>query len=265
MITSKEVLKQTGLKSAKTLNRWANAGIIPKAHIGTHPNGRGKIAYWPDSVLARCRRIVQLQKSGHTLSSALVTIEHERLVSDIAQVSSSKTEEVFSNQTVKLSDDRQISLASFVTAFIINAATNVVSDLALRAKLATALRSADVAAVCWRFVQAGYNPVCLFDGDKAEVVPDFVVSHKLSELTPSPSPFVVIPAVGSIRKALSALGHDLPQPNTTRPAPKVWAQEGGAIVEYSIFLGGGLGFELIRESAETIGQAPSGPEVQDQC
>jgi hypothetical protein len=55
--------------------------------------------------------------------------------------------------------------------------------------------SADVAAVCWRFVQAGYNPVCLFDGDRVEVVPDFVVSHKLSEVTPSPSPFVVIPAV----------------------------------------------------------------------
>jgi hypothetical protein len=103
-----------------------------------------------------------------------------------------------------------------------------------------------------------------FRGDKVEAVPDFAVSHKLSEVSHAPSAFVVIPAVDSIRRAFSALGRDLPQPNTVRPAPKVWAQEGGAIVEYSIFLGGGLGFELIRESAETIGQAPS-ERGQDQC
>jgi hypothetical protein len=65
--------------------------------------------------------------------------------------------------------------------------------------------------------------------------------------TPSARALMIIPALSPIRKAFEALGRDLPKASTARPAPKIWAQEGGTVVEYSIFLGGGLGFELIRE------------------
>jgi len=77
-VTSKQILQATGFKSPKTLTRWAKSGIIPGPHVGTHPSGRGKIAYWPDWVLERCQRIAELLRQGHTLGSASSVLENER-------------------------------------------------------------------------------------------------------------------------------------------------------------------------------------------
>jgi hypothetical protein len=52
------------------------------------------------------------------------------------------------------------------------------------------------------------------------------------------------------------LGRELPAKPTARPVPRVWARDGDVIVEYDIFLGGPLGFELVRETAKTIGVSP---------
>ncbi len=66
---SRQILKETGIISAKTLTRWYQRGLIPKPTIGTHPNGRGKMAYWDEWVLERCLRIKQLVQSGESLDS----------------------------------------------------------------------------------------------------------------------------------------------------------------------------------------------------
>jgi DNA-binding transcriptional MerR regulator len=78
MVTAKQILAATGLKNAHTLTRWhKHHGIIPHPTIGVSSSGRGKCAYWPDWVLDRCRRIVELQKQGHTLASALRLVDRE--------------------------------------------------------------------------------------------------------------------------------------------------------------------------------------------
>lgn len=264
MITSKQILEVTGLKSQKTLTRWVNSGIIPKPLIGTHPSGRGKIAYWPDAVLDRCKRIVELQRQGHTLGSALATIEHERMLRLIERTETAPdVSKVLSEKKVKLSGEREVDLGSFVAVFVAKEAESVVPDAALRRKLVAAIRAGGVAAQGLQFASAGYNPVCLFDGDQIEVVPDFLVGHRLSEEKPLAPAWIVIPLLPPLRKAFSVLGGDLPAQPNARPAPKVWAREGDAIVEYTVYLGGGLGFELIRETAETIGTVREELESDD--
>ena len=132
-------------------------------------------------------------------------------------------------------------------------AERLVSDQTQKRKLIASLSAAEAAARSLELVRAGYNPICLFDGERAEVQPDFLVSHRLSEERPSAAAWVVIPLLPPLRKALTALGRDLPKQPSAGPAPKIWARDGDTVVEYSIFLGGGLGFELIRETAHTIG------------
>ena len=88
-VTSKQILQAAGFKSPKTLTRWAKAGIIPGPHVGTHPSGRGKIAYWPDWVLERCQRIAELLRQGHTLGSASSVLENERTLRLIDEVEKS--------------------------------------------------------------------------------------------------------------------------------------------------------------------------------
>src|SRR3954449_6251412 len=119
MITSKQILEATGLKSQKTLTRWAHAGIIPEPLIGTHPAGRGKIAYWPDWVLERCKQIVELQRQGHTLSSALATLEHERMLRNIEKVKTAPdVGKVLAEKKVALAGGREVDLGSLLAAFV---------------------------------------------------------------------------------------------------------------------------------------------------
>src|ERR1700756_2931221 len=110
-VTSKQILQATGFKSPKTLTRWAKSGIIPGPHIGTHPSGRGKIAYWPDWVLERCQHIAELLRQGHTPSSAVSLLETERtlrLVDEEEKSTDYRT--LFSNKKVKLPNGKETNL-----------------------------------------------------------------------------------------------------------------------------------------------------------
>jgi hypothetical protein len=194
VITSKQILKATRLKSPKTLTRWANAGIIPRPRIGTHPKGRGKIAYWPDWVLERCQQIVKLQRQGHSLGSAVTTIEHDRMLGIIERVKGSPDiGTIFSEKKIKLAQGGEIDLASLLHLFIAKGAENVILDSAVLKKLVAEMRSAKVAARGVEYLQGGYNPICIFDGQKVEVVPDFIVAHMLGEEEAPSSSWVIIP------------------------------------------------------------------------
>jgi hypothetical protein len=252
-ITSKQILQATGLKSPKTLTRWAKSGIIPGPQVGTHPSGRGKIAYWPDWVLARCQRIAELLRQGHTLGSAYSVLETDRTLRLIDEAEKSPDVGALLSKKVKLPNGQETNLELVIDAFIAQAADNIAVGDALRNKLVMQMRHANVAAWSLRLFQAGYNPVCLFNGERIEVIPDFLVSHHLSDEQSGGSTCLVIATLPSLRKAFSALGRSLPKEPVVQPAPKVWAREGDTIVEYQVFLGGQLGFELLRETANTVG------------
>ena len=252
-VTSKQILQAAGFKSPKTLTRWAKSGIIPGPHVGTHPSGRGKIAYWPDWVLERCQRIAELLRQGHTLGSAFSVLENERTLRLIDEVEKSPDFGELRSKNVQLPNGQETNLEFFIDAFIAQAADNITVGEALRNKLVVQMRNADVAGWSLRLFRAGYNPVCLFNGERIEVIPDFLVSHCLSDEQSVGSICLVIATLPPLRKAFSALGRTLPKEPVVRPAPKVWAREGDAIVEYQIFLGGQLGFELLRETANTVG------------
>jgi hypothetical protein len=66
----------------------------------------------------------------------------------------------------------------------------------------------------------------------------------------------MVPLIRPIRDAFSAVGVDpsqMPDP-VVSAARKVLCREDDALVEYQYFPGGPVGFELIRESAATVGQ-----------
>ena len=79
VISSKEILAKTGIKTAKTLTRWYQRGLIPRPTVGTHPSGRGKVGYWPDWVADHCRRMIELRRDGYSLEAAARQADREGL------------------------------------------------------------------------------------------------------------------------------------------------------------------------------------------
>ena len=205
-------------------------------------------------MLERCRRVAELLRQGHTLGSALSLLGYEQTLRVIEEgEKSADFDTVLSKKKVHLANGQETNLDLFIHAFIAQAVDKIYFGESLCKKLFVEMHNANVASWSLKLFEAGYNPVCLFDGERSEVVPDFMVSHLLSEEEPVQSARLVVPILPPLRKAFSALGRPLPSRPLAHAAPKVWGREGDAIVEYQMFLGGALGFELIRETANTVG------------
>ena len=251
-INSKDILKKTGLKSAKTLTRWHKRGIIPEPVVRTHPSGRGKMAYWPDWVLERCVKLVELQKEGHTLNSALATIERERINRNLHGVlDQPSVSEILKNKKVKIAD-REISVLNVFRGVILAEMQRLVSDENFYASAAMKMDEQEVVGLALDFLKNGYNPVLLFDGNALRIMPDFLVGHHLSGDTTERKSYLLVPLLPLLRRTFEGLGLKLPCEPKAYPAPKIWVEDGDATVEYMFYPAGQVGFELIRETAKTI-------------
>ena len=263
MITTETLTRETGL-SAKTLTRWSNRGIIPKPAVQTHPSGRGKIGYWPDAVLDRCLRIVALRKEGHSIEAAVALLGLERTYKCLEKLDQPTTADILAQRKVKGPDGGEVDLLEVFRAAVASRLKDTVLDRdhhrtvldQLYADDRTLLRNAI------GLVTSGYNPFLTYDGTTARIEPDFLLGHP----TTSPeSCFFVLPLRPVFRTFLALFGAEGAMPEARAyAAPKVWVNEGDTVVEYTVYLAGLRGFEVIRETAQTVGVTREGSGSHDQ-
>ena len=258
MVSSKDILSQTGLKNIKTLTRWYKAGIIPEPLIRTHPSGRGKMAYWPDWVLDRCIRLVELQKQGHSLRSAIMQLDIERVVDITKDIEEQPSiSDVLESKSFTLKNGQTTNLLNIFFAVITQNIKKLISDPDAINALLSKMKEMKIIDLAMSFLKAGYNPVLVFDGSDIDITTDFMVSHHLSYKPQKGKVIVVVQLLGPVQKAFSIIGRqfpDIPDGSLALPAPKIWAKNKELLIEYDIYLGGGLGFELIRETAKVVGK-----------
>ena len=251
MITTTEIVEATGL-SAKTLTRWHKRGIIPEPLVRNHPSGRGKIGYWPDWVLDRVQRIQTLRAEGHSLQSALLVAEGQRWDGIIERINEAPDYvEVLKGKKVKVGPDQEADLLRVLVALTLRAARSLTAEEGGLRVLADAFGEDEV-RMTFQLIQNGFNPVLVFDGESARVVPDFLVAHELSACVREVTARIMVPMFPVVRKLLGENAEGLPDPKTL-PAQKVLGRIGDTFVEYDIYLGGPLGFELIHSSGRTVG------------
>jgi DNA-binding transcriptional MerR regulator len=252
MITTETLTRETGL-SAKTLTRWSNRGIITKPAIRTHPSGRGKIGYWPDAVLDRCLRIVQLRKEGHSLESALALLGMERIYQCLEKIEQPTLADLLAQRKVKPPEGEEVDLLEVFRATVASSLKDAVLDRDHHQTILHQLHADNrlLLRVAVEMVSSGYNPFLTYDGTTVRIEPDFLVGHPTA--APERSSFL-LPLRPVFRKFLALFGAEGAMPEARAyPAPKVWVNEGDTVVEYVVYLGGLRGFELIRETAQTVG------------
>ena len=248
MVSSQEILEKTGLKSPRTLTRWHQRGVIPKPVIRTHPSGRGKMAFWPDWVLERCIRINELRKRGHTVDEAVMLIDIEQEEQERQNLGEKPNiSEVLESKVLKIRKEKAISLLDIFIAIIVGDLKHLISDRSVRNTIAVKFKEEKYLDLAIDYLDAGYNPVLLFDGNKLEIVPDFLVSHYLSYKPTEGKSYVVLPLLSSLRKAYSKIGKELKVGSLAYPVPRIRIKQGEDLVEYDIAITGVLGFELIRK------------------
>ena len=79
-LSTQEMLEKLGLKSYETLRRWRAAGLIGDPQVVTHPNGRGRIAKWPQSILVQCLAIKERLLAGDRLDQLAPQVKKRQYV-----------------------------------------------------------------------------------------------------------------------------------------------------------------------------------------
>lgn len=214
-VSSRDILQATGIRNGVTLTRWYQQNLIPPPDVRTHPDGRGKMGYWPEWVLLRCVRIRQMQKTGLTLD-------------DIGE---------------RLGDDWAAEAKRFSRQYHFKEVSQRMDRLAARDNLEEALR--DLLPVWWmgsksQFSQqtvtlisesvieealvlmgAGMNPVLILTSTgKLRLTADFAVGEILSRSRDLNCPLLVIPIFDALWRLLRGT-MELPEKPLIRPLEKV--------------------------------------------
>lgn len=206
-VTSREILDKLEIKSAKTLTRWHQRGLIPPPEIRKHESGRGRQAYWPHWVLSRCLQIKELVQSGQTLDEIA-----DLLASDdkthkpgrkyvFSEASKRLDEDAFAYHTRNLIDEqlRQYSQSS--------------QELAPTEQVPSAVINSAI-----ELAREGYRPVLIVAGETVRAVPDFAVSLELADGEEINQMILVLPLKHLIRRHLAI--HEIADPTIT-PIKKV--------------------------------------------
>jgi hypothetical protein len=243
MLDSRKILEETGIVSAKTLTRWYQRGLIPRPKIGTHPNGRGKIAFWDDWVLERCLRIKQLVQSGESLDSI-----GEMLGSDWPEAERTwRRRYRFAEVSRKLDFDAAVTNFADLTHRKLVALLDVGrrKDSPGLNKLNEWLWSKETIGKVLEFVRQGIQPVLVFDGERAEITADFMVSQMLSTKKDDSTPLIVVPLFSEVVKAFASVMPDLPLGPSITPVTRVRQDDAGKTHERDFRPVGLTDFEIL--------------------
>ena len=229
LLTSKELLEAAEIRDIGTLTRWHQEKLIPEPEIRTHPNGRGKLGYWPAWVVEHCKAIKEKRQQNFSLAeiAKFYGSNWELLAARYTK----KTKRKYSFAKV----NKQMDLS--LVAAKLTETVEAISD-AIGRKCDSQLVSHEMIEFGLGLLIDGMNPVLVVLHEQATVTADFAVSQYLSNHYSSQSAITVIPMLEICRKHLSAYG--IPRSPFIKPIPIV--ENKGK--DCNFLLNNDLGFDL---------------------
>lgn len=246
MISSKEILENTDIGSAKTLTRWHQRGLIPAPVVTTHPCGRGKMSYWPSWVPWRIREVRSRLERGDGLDKIA-----EDLGSDWEAEEQRWTRQ---RRSLKRAVENQ-KRADARDRFAETVATRVYDLLqamgvqrpGVFARLEEVFADLKLVTQAVQLTRDGFNVVAVIVGEDIHITTDFVVGRSLA--APEAAPVLVVPLGTIIREAFSEIEKDLPE------APVVVASD--VVDDSSIETGKSTTFSMKKDWTFALKRGPA--------
>ena len=233
-VTSAKILQQLRIKSQKTLTRWHQRELIPPPEMRTHPSGRGRQAFWPEWVLYRCIQIRQLLREGNSLDDIAALLGN-----DWEEEERKESRKYRYQRVAKRMEEDRLCLN------VCDEADNAIGKYLqhCRELLLPDLLPNVVVRNAISLMNKGYNPVLVVTHAESVAVPDFSVSHYLSEHHESKEPILILPFHQILSNHLDKESADEP---TVRPSQKVVEQRESSEVDREVSYDDGWGFTLKR-------------------
>lgn len=204
MVTTKDILKFTGLKTPRTLTAWYKAGLIPRPRIMRHPSGKGTVAVWPDEAMDRCIALAKLRKPGRPSREAKLNLRIFELLDQKPIREGLQTpEDVIRANTANDGNmiNREDDLPEFFIAMLAPAIFTYFSDKHSRSAMISKIRSQEVMRQALDLYRSGFHPVLVADKYDMQVTQDFMVSRRLTDEAFADHAMVVVSLLSLLKKA----------------------------------------------------------------
>ncbi len=242
MLTGKEILKQTDIRSPRTLRRWAEMGLLPKPQVKNIPSGRGRTSFWPDWVLPRCQRIRQLLKAGRSLDEILEILGNDW-----------KTERAKSHRRYRFAEVSKRmdfeaavrNLADLIGHKVVPFLGGLGADVRrVVAELDKVLFRKETAEDLLGHVRQGINPVLVYADADFRFAPDFMVGQLLRHDAEDGRPYLVMSVFTEVVTAFAAIEDNLPSAPAITSVLRVVKTDGNGLKEFHVHRVGEMDFEL---------------------
>jgi len=240
-VTSKEIMEAVGIRNQKTLTRWySEHELIPSPEIDTHPDGRGKMAFWPHWVLRRCIRIRQLLKAGHSLD------EIRDLLGTDWEAEAKRYARSYRFTEASRGLERDAATQNFAEAVVRSLPSGVLRGSHRKAdQIEEFLLSRETIEYVLSLMDDGYNPVLVLDGEDLHIVPDFVVGQMLAKAAVTGDTWWVMSLQRAAYEAFKTVVEDLAAAPRVKPVARIVEQEDQGVVEQEIQIVGPFDFETV--------------------
>lgn len=233
-VTSRQLMEELDIKNVKTLTRWYQFGVIPQPTVTLHPDGIGRIAYWPDWVMKHGRTVKKLLAEGQTLKDVVATFG-----TNWAAIEARYRRYDFA--TVSASMDRRNYLRDVCDAVYKTVAMHL-GDIRKRLE-ATSFPpvTSDVLNQTLDLMEQGLNPVLILSSKRTVAVPDFVLSLHLAQHHQDGDPFLVVPLFALLVQCDT--GNKWSRTPMVQPVSKVKFGDHGR-VQKAVFMGDDWNYEI---------------------
>jgi DNA-binding transcriptional MerR regulator len=234
-VTSKDLMEAAQVTGVNTLRNWCNNGLLPEPEIRTHPNGRGKIAYWPAWVRIRCERIRDLRAAGKTRSQIAAILEQDGGdEKDQRKLKTTVKRRYRFAEVMKRSefDKNRLEFRESLTSSLIPTISTTLEQVSSpRGHFSQELLDEGIA-----LMKEGLNPVLVLQGTAAYVCSDIAISQILSRLTSPDELITVIPIAESIAEIVPEVMSVMKDARVL-PKPVVSKGSGDQKVDFDVSVG----------------------------
>lgn len=207
-VTSQQIMSAIEFVNPKTLVRWHQKKLIPPPDIQMHPNGNGRISYWPDWVLEHCRYIKKAAEGGirhselaREFNEDWEEVKKRYVTSKLGHAEggnspTSKRRYILSVESARLErQEFRYVLSKTIDTLI---AGNY-PDLRVQLNKATIRDNTDALVhQALDLLKQGITPVLLISARSSLVTPDFSIGPLIADAIDLKEPFVVVPLIDMI-------------------------------------------------------------------
>ncbi len=221
MLTTKDVLKGSGFKNVRTLQRWRERNLLPPPTLQRHPTGRGMCWAWPVWTIGHIATIKKRLAAGESLDDVARTLSGNW---EAEAKKWFRKRYDFKKAYDRLErDDANDQFADWVSDQVYDYLRDIGVERPGRIglKIGRAVSKRQFVNDTLELLEQGFTPVMVVTKDEVTVTADVMLSSAFSNSEVGTQPVLVVPIREAFMEAFATVEPSLPKETRFMPAMHV--------------------------------------------